>query len=94
MAKQKQMEGDGFPEPLPAEVQDAADKYQAASLAASKARGKLNTARDNCIAAMEQHNIPELTFSDGAKDLVLEHPPKLKFRKRKRPVDDDRDGDE
>lgn len=90
MAKTTQptMQGDGFPPPLPKEVQDAADAYQAENLKLSKQRGKLNAAKDRCIEAMQQNGVEVVTFSDGTKDLCLENEPRLRYRKRKKPIDD------
>jgi len=68
-------------EEVPDAVQDAADAYDKAHTAKSKADGKLNTAKERVIEQMKDHNCPRVRVRNGAKILVLASTDKVKYEK-------------
>lgn len=91
-AKQATM---GFEDdPPPEEVQEAADEYVAALTKANKARGNLNTAKDNVIDLMKLNKISRLKVQNGAKILELSVNEKVLLKKVKEPSAAVDDGDD
>lgn len=74
-------------EPIPETVANAVDKYITALRAANKAREKMNTAKDNCIAEMTEHGVERVRIEEGSKWLVCEDEFKLKTEKIKEQSD-------
>jgi hypothetical protein len=66
---------------VPEAVQGAADDYDKAHTAKSKAQGKLNTAKENLIAKMRAHNIPKVRIRNGDKFLVISAMDKITYEK-------------
>jgi hypothetical protein len=65
----------------PAEVQDAADDYDKAHSAKSKAQGKLNTAKDVLVDKMQEHQVPRVRIRNGEKFLVIDSTNRIKYEK-------------
>lgn len=85
MAKkaQQQMQGDGFPPPVPPVVEAAKNAYVATGKAETEAKKQRAEARDALIEAMEAHGIERVPLGDGSGvDFVLEHPGKIVKQKR------------
>jgi len=66
---------------VPEAVQEAADDYDKAHTAKSKAQGKLNTAKENLIAAMRAHGVRKVRIRNGDKFLVVSAVDKLTYEK-------------
>ena len=72
----------------PDEVVKAAEEYDKAHAAEQKAKGKKNTAKDNVIAAMREHDCQRVPIRNGASGegrsegaIVLDMPSVLPARK-------------
>jgi len=68
-------------EEVPEAVQEAADAYDKAHTAKSKADGKLNTAKERLIDTMKEHGTPRVRVRNGAKTLVLGATDKVTYEK-------------
>lgn len=75
--------GDSIPE----SVADAAEAYDAAHAAKTKAAGELNTARDNLIAAMVEMGVSRCPIRGGAKYLKLMHKDAVAYDKPRKAPD-------
>lgn len=81
--------GDWQPE-IPEEVQKAADTYDAAHTAKSKAQAKLNTAKDSLIESMKEHGVKKVRIRNGEKFLELGATDKVSYKKpQEKPEDQD-----
>lgn len=69
---------------IPEIVQTAAEEYDSANKRYQKAKADLNTARDNVIAAMKEHDVATVPLRDGAKKLVMSEVEKLTIEKPKK----------
>ena len=74
---------------VPDEVLALAEVYDKAHTAKSKASAKLNTAKDNLIAGMEEHECPRCPIRNGSKHLVLDESKSIKYKKPQSRDDDD-----
>lgn len=70
-----------FADKYPEAVQTAADEYDKSHSAKSKAQGKLNTAKDNLVSAMKEHNCPRVRIRNGEKFLVIDSTDRIKYEK-------------
>ena len=68
-------------EEIPEDVQNAADAYDKAHTAKSKADGKLNTAKESLIDKMRERKIKRVRVRNGAKFLVLGATAKVVYEK-------------
>lgn len=66
---------------IPAAVQTAADDYDKAHTTKSKAQGKLNTAKENLIAAMRANGVKKVRIRNGDKFLVVSAVDKVNYQK-------------
>ncbi len=73
-------------EDIPDEVQKAADAYDAAHTAKSKAAGKLNTAKDSLIESMKANDVRRVRIRNGEKFLVIDTKDGVKYEKPKEPT--------
>lgn len=77
-------------EEIPDEVQKAADAYDAAHTAKSKAYAKLNTAKDSLVESMKEHGVQRVRIRNGEKFLELGATDKVSYKKPKeKPEDQD-----
>lgn len=97
MAKRSAKNGDGllgdWLDDVPEAVQEAADAYDKAHAAKTRADGKCNTAKENVIAAMKEHNVPKCRIRNGEKVLELSSMDKVRIRKPEASTDADSNGD-
>lgn len=70
--------GDWQPK-IPKKVQDAADEYDKAHSAKSKATAALNTAKDNLIVAMRETKTERCPVRNGQKILVHDNLDKIRY---------------
>lgn len=66
---------------IPESVAEAAEVYDRTHTAAQKAKGKLNAAKENLIAAMVETGCKRCPIRNGEKFLELEETEKVKFAK-------------
>ena len=96
MGKKKTVRTRGNSAPLPTmedefevsePIQDCCDAYSKALTAANRAKGKLNTAKDNAIAMMREEGIERVRVQTdkGEKFLTLTNEDKLRLVKVKTP---------
>jgi transcriptional regulator of NAD metabolism len=67
----KQMTIPGTSDPVPADVQTAAEKYLESKRQIAKHREKMNRSLDSLITAMRAADITEILIGDGEKRLIL-----------------------
>lgn len=65
----------------PEAVQEAADDYDKAHTAKSKAQAKLNTAKDVLVDKMQEHQIQRVRIRNGEKFLVIDSTDRIKYEK-------------
>lgn len=77
---QKQFEGEGFPDPPPAEVREARDDYLDAMREATKASSKKGDRHLKLIEVMQAHGIDRVRLDGENKffELAEEHKVKMK----------------
>lgn len=78
--KPKGQLGDWLDE-VPEAVQDAADEYDKAHSAKTKAQGKLNTAKDTLIEKMREAGVKKVRIRNGEKILKLSEMDKITYAK-------------
>lgn len=78
--RQKAMEGDGFPGPLPEEVCDARDEYLSAMRAHAKTGKKKGESEQKLIEAMHKHEINRVPLDGENKVFDIEAPEKIKMK--------------
>lgn len=66
-------------EEVPEAVQEAADAYDKAHTAKSKASGKLNTAKESLIEKAKAHGCKRVPVRNGAKFLVISATDKVTY---------------
>ena len=78
---------------IPAPLQECCDVYSKALTSANRAKGKLNTAKDNAIALMRDEGIERVRVQTdkGEKFLTLTNEDKLRLVKVKTPDDGEED---
>ena len=59
-------------DPVPAEVEEAANEYLEAKRALAEWRETMNGRREHLIGMMIEHDIRELDIDDGEKKLILD----------------------
>ncbi len=74
---------------IPEEVQSAADAYDAAHTAKSKAAAKLNTAKDSLIESMKANDVRRVRIRNGEKFLELGATDKVSYKKPASKKDDE-----
>ncbi len=80
---EKQIELNDWANDYPAEVIEAADKFDKAHTEHQKTKGKLNTAKQTLIDAMEEHECERVQIRNGEKYLQHEERDVIKFDKPK-----------
>jgi len=93
-AKKKQTRIPETFDPVPDEVQDAADDYVEAKREQAAWREKTNGRKELLIEKMREHDVTELDIDDGEKRIVLEEGVKVKIKKKSDPKPDTSDADE
>lgn len=78
--RQKAMEGDGFPGPLPEEVCDARDEYLSAMRAHAKTGKRKGESEQKLIEAMHKHEIERVPLDGENKVFDIEAPEKIKMK--------------
>jgi len=77
---QKQLEGMEDP-PVPDEVKQAAEEYDAAHKAKGKAAKRFNNAKTKLLEAMEEHGVERVKIRNGEKFLEHEVTDKINYKK-------------
>ncbi len=93
-AELRQERIDGTYDPVPEEVQSAADEYVRAKRKTAEWREAMNGRKEALIDAMVSHDVRELDIDDGEKRIVLEDNRVVKIKKKsnaKPGVDSDAD---
>lgn len=70
---------------VPKHIQDAADEYDAAHRAKTKAQGKLNTAKEKLIEKMKKYKVPKVRVRNGEKWLRIDATDKVIYEKPQEP---------
>lgn len=78
--RQKALEGDGFPGPLPEEVCDARDEFLTAMRAHAKTGKKKGENEQKLIEAMHKHDIMRVPLDGENKVFDIEAPEKIKMK--------------
>jgi len=92
--KQERIEGTF--DPIPEEVQLAADEYVHAKRKVAEWREMMNGRKETLIEAMTNHDVRELDIDDGDKRLVLDEKLNVSIKKKSDPkpgTDDSTDAD-
>jgi len=80
---EKQTRIPGTADPIPEEVQEAADEYVEAKREKAAWNESMNGRRERLIEVMINHGVHELDIDDGEKKLVLVDEHKLKIQAKK-----------
>jgi hypothetical protein len=83
MAKKKPPNGQlgDWQDDVPEVVQEAADDYDKAHSAKTKAQGKLNTAKDTLVSKMRENEVDRVRIRNGEKLLVIGSTDKINYKK-------------
>ena len=92
--RQKAMEGDGFPGPIPEEVCDARDEFLSAMRAAAKAGEKKGEKEQRLIEVMHKHEMTRVPLDGEKKYFEIEAPEKVKMKTKPKEQRDERAGRE
>lgn len=84
---ERQQRMKGTFDPVPPEVQKAADKYVELKRSKQKFLEKETAAKELLIAAMIEHNIERVDIDDAEKELVLFDDKTVKIKSKKEPKD-------
>lgn len=78
--RQKVMEGDGLPGPIPEEVCDARDEFLSAMRAAAKAGEKKGEKEQKLIEVMHKYEMTRVPLEGEKKFFDIEAPEKIKMK--------------
>lgn len=92
--KQLKMQGEGFPEPPPKEVEDAATEFITRKREAAGAKDERDAAEEKLIELMEKHKISEYPIDQGEKTIVLMDRISVQVKAKKKQKPDEGGGDE